>query len=72
MSKNIRVRNMRNEYRYSFLWNFAILILMVLAEYLVFPETGPIENRTMLLLYAIDGVVTLLFMYWMEKYNLSI
>ena len=72
MSKNIRVRNMRNEYRYSFLWNFAILILMVLAEYLVFPETGPIENRTMLLLYAIDGVVTLLFMYWMEKYNITI
>lgn len=72
MSKNKRVRNIRNEYRYSFLWNLAVLAIITIAAYFIFPQTGPIGNRTMLLLYVIDISVTLLFMYWMEKYNVSI
>lgn len=71
MSKNVKVRNMRNEYKYSFLWNLAILALVILAGYLIYPQTGPIGNRTMLSLYIIDASVTLLFMYWMEKYNIT-
>lgn len=67
-----KVRNMRNEYRYSFLWNFAVLVLITMAEYLIMPEKGAIGNRTMLMLYVVDSVVTLLFMYWMEKYNITI
>ena len=69
MSNNQRVRNMRNEYKYSFLWNLAVLALITLTAYFIFPQTGPIGNRTMLLLFAFDSVVTILFMYWMEKYK---
>lgn len=72
MSNNQRVRNMRNECKYSFLWNLAVLALITLTAYFIFPQTGPIGNRTMLLLFAFDSVVTILFMYWMEKYNITI
>lgn len=72
MSRNTKVRNMRNEYRYSFLWNFAVLILAALAGYCILSTIGPIGSRTMLSLYVIDVGVTLFFMCCMEKYNITI
>lgn len=71
MSKKVKVRNMRNECKYSFLWNLAILALVVVAAYLLYSQTGPIGNRIMLSLYIADAGMTLLFMYWMEKYNIT-
>jgi len=66
------VRNMRNEYRYSFLLNVATVILVLVAEILVLPYSGPIGGRTMLSLYVIESSILLLFMYWLEKYTITI
>jgi len=72
MSKNIKVRNMRNEYRYEFFWNFIVILCVMLISEILFPMSGPIGGRTMAVLYFIDGCVTLLFMYWLEKYTVTI
>ena len=72
MSKNIKVRNMRNEYRYEFFWNFIVILGVMVISELLFPMAGPIGGRTMAVLYFIDGCVTLLFMYWLEKYTVTI
>ena len=72
MSKNTKVRNMRNEYLYSFIWNLTVLVLITLAAYYIFPQTGPVGTRIMLSLYVVDATLTVLFMYWMEKYSITI
>ena len=72
MSKNIKVRNMRNEYRYSFVWDFIVLFAVLLLGEISLPMSGPIGIRSMVVLYAIDGGMTLLFMYVMEKYAVAI
>lgn len=72
MSKNIKLRNIRNEYIYSFMWNFIVIFAALIAADTVLHQIGPIGDRTMLLFYAADGVITLLFMYWMEKYSVTI
>lgn len=72
MSKNVKVRNMRNEYKYSFVWDFFILAVMLFLGDILFPVSGPIGERSMLTLYVIDGGLTLLFMYLMEKYVVTI
>lgn len=72
MSKNIKVRNMRNEYRYSFVWDFIVLLGVLLLGEFFLPASGPIGIRSMIVLYAIDGGLTLLFMYLMEKYVVAI
>ena len=72
MSKNIKVRNMRNEYRYSFVWDFIVLFAVLLLGEICLPMSGPIGIRSMVVLYAIDGGMTLLFMYLMEKYAVAI
>ena len=71
MSTKDNVRNMRNEYRYSFLWNMVAILLLVLLEDYILPYSGPIGNRTMATLYVMDGGLTMLFMYWMEKYTVT-
>ena len=72
MPKNIKVRNMRNEYRYSFVWDFIVLLAVLLLGEFSLPMSGPIGIRSMIVLYAIDGGLTLLFMYLMEKYAVAI
>ena len=72
MSKNIKVRNIRNEYIHSFMWNFIIILVSLISADVLLHQTGPIGNRTMLLFYGADGLITLLFMYWMEKYSVTI
>lgn len=72
MSSNVKIRNMRNEYRYSFIWNMLAVVIVLLLGELLLPSSGPIGARTMLTLYAIDGALTILFMYWMEKYTVTI
>lgn len=67
-----KVRNMRNEYRHSFLINLLVLIGVLLLGDMFLHETGPIGYRIMFLLYVVDGGVTLLFMYWLEKYSVTI
>ena len=69
MSVNRKVRNMRNEYVYSFVWNLLAIFTVLFIGEIIFPNVGPIGGRTMLTLYIIDGGFTLLFMYWMEKYT---
>lgn len=72
MSSKVNVRNMRNEYRHSFLWNLVVLALLLALGDFVLPQAGPIGSRTMATLYIIDGGITILFMYWMEKYSVTI
>ncbi|MBQ2890784.1 MAG: exopolysaccharide biosynthesis polyprenyl glycosylphosphotransferase [Clostridia bacterium] len=72
MSKNVKVRNMRNEYRYSFMWDLLVLSMVLLLGEFLLPKSGPIGTRSMLTLYVIDGGLTLFFMYIMEKYSITI
>ena len=72
MSKKVNVRNMRNEYRYEFLCNFLVIFFLMLVSGLLFPMSGPIGGRTMAAMYIADGCITLLFMYWLEKYTITI
>ena len=72
MSKIKKVRNMRNEYRYSFLWDMLVIFLVLLSGEILLPMSGPIGRRTMVVLYLIDGGLTLLFMCLMEKYAVTI
>ena len=72
MSINRKVRNMRNEYIYSFVWNLLAVFTVLIIGDLIFPNVGPIGSRTMLTLHIVDGVLTMLFMYWMEKYTTTI
>ncbi len=72
MKKNLKVRNMRNEYRYSFLWDMLMIFMVLLGGELLLPQAGPIGARTMIVLYLIDGGLTLFFMYLMEKYAVTI
>lgn len=72
MSGNVKVRNMRNEYLYSFMWDFITIFVILLIGELLLPMTGPIGGRTMLVLYAIDLGITMYLMYLMEKYAVTI
>lgn len=72
MSKNIKIRNMRNERKFSFVWDFLVVILTIIAGELILPQAGPIGIRIMFLLYIVDGCFTLLFMHLMEKYSVTI
>ena len=72
MSTKRKVRNMRNEYIYSFVWNLLAIFSVLFIGELIFPSAGPIGSRTMLTLYIVDGGLTLLFMHWMEKYTTTI
>lgn len=72
MSKKVNVRNMRNEYRYEFFWNLLAIFFVMLVSELLFPISGPIGGRTMVAMYLADGCITLLFMYWLEKYTVTI
>ncbi len=72
MSVKVATRNMRNEYRHSFFWNLVVIFAVLLFGDIALHEAGPIGNRIMALMYIVDGGVTLLFMYWMEKYTITI
>ena len=72
MCKNIKVRNMRNEYKYSLVWNFVIVFMVSMAALLVLPESGPIGKRSMLVLYLLDGTIMFSFMFLLEKYTVTI
>lgn len=72
MSGQIKVRNIRNEYIHSFVWNFIIIVIMLIGADILLHQAGPIGDRTMALFYGTDGLITLLFMYWMEKYSVTI
>ena len=72
MSKDIKVRNIRHEYLHSFMWNLIVVVISLVAADVLLHQTGPIGNRTMMAIYGADGVVTLLFMYWMEKYSVTV
>ena len=72
MSKKIKVRNIRNEHRHSFVWNFIVISLALIMAGLILPENGPIGARSMAVLYILDGVITLIFMHLLEKYTITI
>jgi len=71
MSENLKVRNIRNEYIYSFMWNLAVLVAIVVVATLIMPASGPIGIRTMVSLYMLDGGIMLMFMYVLEKYTVT-
>ena len=72
MPKKVKVRNMRSECKYSFMWDFFVLIAVLLLGKFFFPISGPIGARSLIVLYAIDGCLTLFFLYIMEKYAVTI
>ena len=72
MSKKVKVRNMRSECKYSFMWDFFVLIMVLLLGEVFFPVSGPIGFRSLIVLYAIDGCLTLFFLYIMEKYAVTV
>ena len=72
MSKKVKVRNMRSEGKYSFMWDFFVLLGVMLLGKVFFPISGAIGYRSLIVLYAIDGGLTLFFLYIMEKYAVTI
>lgn len=72
MDKKQRTRNGRNEQKYALLLNFIVVFALLTVAVLVLPESGPIGPRNMAALYAFDGVMTLVFMYLLEKYAVTI
>ena len=72
MPKKVKARNMRNEGKFSFMWDFFVLVMVLLLGEFFCPVSGPIGFRSMIVLYAIDGCLTLFFLYIMEKYAVTI
>lgn len=67
-----KVRDIRNEHKYSFFWNFAVVFIILVAAGFVFPQCGPIGRRTMTALYLFDGALMFCFMVTLEKYTVTI
>lgn len=72
MSKEKRIRKMRNESRTSFLADLLICLIVAIGAVFVFPKSGPIGGRTMFALFATDMLLMLWFMYLLEKYSVMI
>lgn len=72
MNTKPKTRNIRNEYIFSLIYNFFILFVVFTASAFILPETGPIGSRTMIAMYTLDCVISLSFMYFLEKYTVSI
>lgn len=72
MSGKIKVRNMRNEYRYSFIWNLFITFAIMALAVVILPTTGPIGIKNMVALHVIEGLLMMFFMYLLEKYSITI
>ncbi len=71
MSKERKVRNLQNEHRHAFLFNFLIiLVILAVAEYIL-PQSHSIGPRSMIMLYMIDAILTLSFMHLLEKYTIT-
>lgn len=66
-----KVRNLRNERRFIFLFNLLIIFIILSAANLILPESGAIGNRSMTTLYAVNGVLTIVFMWLLEKYAIT-
>lgn len=71
MKNKQKVRSLRNEHRYALLLNFLIISVILAATYYILPISGPIGTRSMAALYIIDGIITLAFMYLLEKYTIT-
>ena len=72
MSKGIKVRNIRNEYRYSFIWNLIITAAIMALAVVILPAAGPIGPKNMIALHIIEGGLMMFFMHLLEKYAITI
>ncbi len=72
MDSEIKTRNLRNEGRYTLCVNAAVLFAVAVAAFAVCPEFGPIGHRTMITFDAIYAVLSVFFMYLLEKYTVSV
>ena len=71
MLKKVKVRNLQHEQRYAFLLNFLIIFIILAVSDFILPQSGPIGMRSMAVLYMMDGILTLSFMYLLEKYTIT-
>ena len=72
MSKEFKVRNIRNEYRHSFIWNLIVIAVIMTLAAIILPSTGPIGTKNMIVLCVIEGGLMMGFMYLLEKYTITI
>ncbi len=72
MQDRRRVRNGRSEQKDTFLLNFLAVFTALASAWLLVPESGPIGPRNMAALYALDGILTLAFLYLLEKYTVTV
>lgn len=72
MSKEFKVRNIRNEYRQSFIWNLIVIAVIMTLAAIILPSTGPIGPKNMIVLCVIEGGLMMGFMYLLEKYTITI
>lgn len=66
-----KTRNLRNERRCVFLLNLLIIFVILAAADLILPESGAIGMRSMATLYIINGVLTIVYMWLLEKYAIT-
>lgn len=72
MSKEIRVRNMRNEYRYSFIWDLIVTVAVMALAVIILPTAGPIGIKNMIALHIVEGGLMMFFMHLLEKYSITV
>ena len=64
----MKVNDIRSQGKHNCLLNGAVLLVIAVAAWLMFPAHGPIGTRNMLVLNLVYGVGTLWFMWALEKY----
>lgn len=67
----IKVRNYQSEARHEFLWNLIACLPVLAAAMYLLPDSGSIGHRNMLAMFIADGVLTMAFMYLLEKYSIT-
>lgn len=75
MSEEIQsrhIRNMRNEYRVSFIWNLIIIFSLMALAFFIIPEAGNIGFKNMIVLNVFEGLLMMFFMHMLEKYSITI
>ena len=72
MSRTAKVRNMRNEYRHSFIWNFVVIFALMALAFFILPETATIGYKNMIAMHVIEGLFMMWLMYILEKYSITI
>lgn len=67
-----KTRNLQKERRCIFLFDLLVIFAVLATAYRILPQSGPIGARSMATLFIADGILTMGFMYLLEKYKITV